>query len=111
MPNPNFISFLTELENGHFLRRINEALPEIVAALHDFEGKAVPKGKLTITLDLSLQGDVIDVMPDLGVKVPKPPRNRTIFWATPENNLTRVDPRQGELPMRDIAVPRAAGLA
>lgn len=111
MSTANFISFLTNLENGHFLRRINEQMPDLVAALHNFEGKVVPKAKLTIAVELMLKDGVIEVLPELTVKAPKPPRNRTIFYATPDNNLTRVDPRQGELPMRDITVPRAAGLA
>ena len=113
MDQPNFVGFLTELENGHFLRRLNDALPEVVSALHDYTGKKTPTGSITIKINLAKDDDVIEVTPEITLKVPKTPVNRTIFWSTPQNNLTRIDPRQSELPLKTVSVPSAAprGLA
>ena len=84
-----------------------------VAALHEAAsrtGKA--KGSLSLEIAFELRDGVIEVVADFKAKAPKLARGRSIFWATPDNNLTKRNPRQPDLPFRDVSVPRAAsGLA
>jgi hypothetical protein len=40
--------------------------------------------------------------PDIKVKSPKSEVGETMFWATPEGNLQRTDPSQGDLDLRVI---------
>lgn len=102
--------FLTQLENGHFMRKAGEELQTIVEALTEYQGKKTPSGKLVLTFNLSYPGEVMEVTPDITAKVPKQPHGRNLFYPTPENNLSRTDPRQPDLPLRQVSAPtRAAG--
>lgn len=101
----SFNQFLSEVEDGELHGDLSKQLRDIVAALHDAraEGNSAPKAKLTITFDFELDTDVIEIRGDMKVVVPKKKRGRSIFWATPENNLTRQNPRQHTLPLRDVS--------
>lgn len=55
-------------------------------------------GSLTITLQLKPgKGGQIEVFDDIKVKLPKEEKGSSIFFVTPEGNLTRNNPRQPEL--------------
>lgn len=55
-------------------------------------------GELKLTLKLKPgKGGQIEVFDDIAVKAPKEERGSSIMFATPENNLTREDPRQMSL--------------
>lgn len=55
-------------------------------------------GELKLTLKLKPgKGGQIEVFDDIVVKAPKEERGSSIMFATPENNLTREDPRQMSL--------------
>jgi len=98
-------SLLGSLQQGELDADASNQLREIVAALHGAHGK--PKAKMTITLDFELDSGVINISGDYAVKLPRRARGRTIFWATPENNLSRQDPRQAEMAFRDVSLPAA----
>ncbi len=84
------------LDNGGFLNECGDHVREIVARLNDLAGDraAAVKGSLTITIDFKLDKGVFELTPELKVKLPKPPRMRSIAWATPDNNLSPTNPRQ-----------------
>ena len=50
----------------------------------------------------------LDVMDNIAVKLPKRPEGRSIFFASGDGGLVRQDPRQPDLPLRDVNAPREA---
>jgi len=100
----SFGTFIAEVEDGELHADLSRALQNLIGELH--EGRAVGQaratGTLTIKFDFVLADGVVEVRADIASKTPKRPRGRSIFWATPENNLTRRNPRQPDLPFRDV---------
>lgn len=78
------------------------------------------QGSLTIKLTLKPgKAGQIEILDEISSKLPKPERGSTIFFATPEGNLQREDPRQMQIEglrsvdsqpaeLRDVAAPEAA---
>lgn len=96
-----FSQFLGAVEDGELHQEMTQQLRDVIAELHQHGGK--PKAALTLSLEFQLDGGVIEVKADTKVKLPKGGRAKSIFWATPDNNLTRRNPRQAELPgIRDV---------
>lgn len=53
------------------------------------------QGELTLKLKLKPgKGGQMEIIDDITVKAPKEEKGTSIFFATPEGNLTREDPRQ-----------------
>ena len=103
-----FAIFLAEIEDGRLHGDLTDALTDLVQSLRDAAartGKSV--GKLDINFTLKFDGEIIEVVADYKAKAPKLARGRSIFWATPDNNLTKRNPAQPDLPFRDVSVPRA----
>jgi hypothetical protein len=100
-----FPMLLATLEEGVLSGDLSDAVKEIVAALsdsaRDVGGK--PSATLTLTLGFKLDGGLIEVRAEHKVKLPKgAPRSRSMFWATPNNNLTGRNPRQRDFNFRTI---------
>ena len=99
-----FIDTLRELRAGKTLDELAEHLQELVAAVRT-TGRA---GTLTITIKVGTasRGDheCIMLRDEIKTKIPQGERAATLFFATPENNLTRRQPRQGDLPGLDDEV-------
>lgn len=86
---------LREIRQGNCLDELSEKMNELVAAVTTL-GK---KGSLKLTLTLSPgKGGALFLSDDIKLSAPEPDTGATIFFPTPENNLTRHDSRQGELP-------------
>lgn len=100
-----FMDFLREHRNGLTHDSLSDALQEIVAAVVQ-EQRA---GKLTLTITVKPMGkqDGLEVSADIKATPPKETAGVSIFFATPENNLARQDPRQQTMELREIG-PTAA---
>lgn len=106
----NFGAFFAALEDGRFNRDVSDAFRELIGTLTDHpSGKA--KGFLTFTIAFIADDGIVEATGDYKVKAPKLARGRSVFWATPENNLSRRNPNQPDLPFRDVSVPSGRGLA
>jgi len=102
-----FTNTVNQLRSGRTQEELSKKLNEIVNACRD-TGKV---GELTLK---------IKVRPDKGdtgqyflednvvVKLPEFERGKTLMFGTPEGNLQRTDPNQGELPLRSIDESPAA---
>lgn len=89
-------------ECGETFKGMNEALSSIAAQ----NGKA--KGQITIVLNVKHEANgVVEIQPDLKVKMPATVRGKSIFWATESGRLAANDPRQQSLPLREVAAPDA----
>ena len=101
MTSRPFYDFLREHRNGVTHDELADALNELVAAVND-EQKA---GSLTFTVTIKPMGksDGLEVSADIKVKPPKKTPGVSIFFATPDNNLVRQDPRQQSMELREVA--------
>ncbi len=97
-------TFIAEVEDGELHADLTRALQSLIAELHEGRAAGVSRaaGKLAVTFDFVLADGVVEVRADIASKTPKRPRGRSIFWVTPENNLSRRNPRQPDLPFRDV---------
>ena len=106
----NFTQFVQSIDNGDFHADMDEALRDVVAAMHDVYQQAggKPKAKIAITFDLKLDGGTIEVNTDKKITTPKRPVNKSVFWATRDNKLSRANPDQFHMNFNDAnRSPRA----
>jgi hypothetical protein len=93
---------LREHRNGVTLDELSDALRDLVAAVVE-EGKA---GKLTMTLSVKPAGRDSGAL-EVGCEIKSAPPKKTpgvsIFFASPESNLVRQDPRQQGFDLREVA--------
>ncbi len=91
-----FAQFLQLMEDGELHGELSDHLQQINAALSqhviDYGGKA--KGKLTLTVNFTLNKGVFEITGGYTVKLPDKPRGQTVVWATPDNRFTPHNPRQ-----------------
>lgn len=114
--SPTFVGFLDQVEDGDLARDLSEQLRQLVESMHrqaDIAG-GKPKGKLTVVVDLKLEGGVFEVRADVKVTAPKAPRQRSIFYRHPDNGLSANNPKQLDLGMdarevRDVAAAAPRG--
>lgn len=110
-PIRTFASFLALVEDGRLADELTSELEDLVAEMQDSAGGNTPtKGKITIALNLGFdpKSGMFEVSGDFKVVKPKTPRGRSIFWATAENLLTRFNPRQQDMFMRDVTGDRGS---
>jgi hypothetical protein len=108
-PARNFAQFLTEQEDGRYHAALTTALEEFLDQLHEAAGLrgGQAKGKMTLVFDFEIDGGVVEVTADHSVKAPRLKRGKSVFWLTPENRLSRTNPHQPELPLRDVTAGAA----
>lgn len=95
-----FIDTLRDIEAGHLLDELTEAQHSLVDAIR-LTGK---QGELTIKLVYKPDGSgQMTIKADIKAKEPALSRGTSLFFLTPEGNLTRKDPRQQEIPLRSVA--------
>lgn len=95
-----FGQFLLEQRNGALHGELSDRLREMVEAVVQHR-KA---GTLTITITvkpLSSAGQYL-VADEVKSKAPEADRGASLFFADGRGNLSRTDPRQPELPLREV---------
>lgn len=97
----SFIRFLQEHRGGATHDEISDQIRDLVAAVTD-ERKG---GKITITMAIKPmgKGDGLEISVESKAAPPKQSPGVSIFFATPENDLQRQDPRQNSLELREVA--------
>jgi len=100
----SFSTFIASQEDGQLHDDLTNAVQEIIAQLNNavMEHGGVHTAGIALTLAFKIDGGVIEVKADMKTKLPKENRPRTIYWSTPDNQLTRKNPKQSELPFRDV---------
>lgn len=101
------INTLGDIRRGKFLEDLDAELRGLVDAIRDAaEGGRAARGEIAIKLTLKSHADdemALDVLDSITVKMPKRPEGRSIFFASGDGGLVRQDPRQNELPLRDVS--------
>jgi len=94
-----FIDTLRDIEAGGLLDELSEAQFGLIDAIR-LSGKG---GKLVIELTYKPDGrGQMNIKADVKVKEPTLSRGTSLFFLTPEGNLTRRNPRQQDLPLRPV---------
>lgn len=100
-----FLDFVREQRNGVMHDQLSDRLQECVAAVSDDGGTA--KLTITITIKQAAAGEgVLMVTDDIKTLLPKEKVGGTIYFASPDNNLVREDPKQHKLPLTQISPQR-----
>ena len=91
-----FVKTLGYLQYGVTEERLNAALLECIDAAKETNKSA----KLVFTLTIMPEngGAQIEIKADISSKLPKLPAPKTLFFSTDNDPLTRIDPKQRELP-------------
>jgi len=94
-----FIDTLRDIEAGGLLDELSETQHSLIDAIR-LTGKG---GELMIKLAYKPDGNgQMTIKADVKAKEPALSRGTSLFFLTPEGNLTRRDPRQQDLPLRTV---------
>lgn len=114
MSTPNdFVSILTDLDDGNVVYNLTEQLRRITLAVLDTK----KQGALTLKIDLWNEGRILIVKSTVTAKVPQPATESTSFYADEKGYLRKDDPLQVPLrgvstappaPLRTVSKPDAA---
>lgn len=95
-----FSAFLIEQRGGSLHGELTERLAEVVSAAleHGEQGSLV----LKVAVKPNKDGITVTVTDEVRCKVPEGDRGAALFYADEAGNLTRRDPRQPELPLKEV---------
>lgn len=111
-------ALIEALEEGALSEELSSDFREMVSTLHDVRmsdgGK--PSGTITLKLKFQMDGGSIRIVAERSVSLPSAKREATMLWATPDNELSRADPKQLDMfrggSVRSVEVaggPRSVG--
>jgi hypothetical protein len=98
-----FAAFLHDQRGGVLHSELSEALAEVSQAvmLHN------KGGKVTLTISVKPAGNAehtVFIGDDVKVQVPQAEKPTSMFFVDDEGNVSRRDPRQAELPLKEVPV-------
>lgn len=99
---------LPSLEGGELLRVLGQEQTELLQFMRRESvgaGEAKYKGRIAITVDYTVIGDIVDVTGDFTVKRPKIKRKTERQWVGKGGQLLGAPPKQEALPFAVRAVP------
>jgi coenzyme F420-reducing hydrogenase beta subunit len=112
-PMRTLAAVLAAIDDGVFHNDATDKLKALLADMsnhqQEFGGKV--GGIMTINLGFTLDGGLVDVVAKVETKAPKKPNARTVMYLTPENNLSASNPKQRNLPFRDVTEPKGEVVA
>lgn len=95
-----FVQTIGEFAEG----RTNEELTSALSALVLAVGQTGKKGSLTLKLNIEPNAEgLVRLTDEITVKIPQAARGASIFYVTEEGSLVKNNPRQKELPLRQVA--------
>lgn len=106
----DFAKFLALHEGGELNNELTDLQREMNAHLSNYVlshgGK--PEAELSLKIKFKLDGGIMHATAVIDQKLPKEPRNTSIYFIDSANRLTKRDPKQTDM-FRDVGgVPRAA---
>ena len=102
----NFNRFMASHEGGAFSDEFTRNFRKMIETLTDLAASSRrASGKLKIEFSVKAEDGMIEVVADQQLVLPKVKRGRGVYWATPENNLCRRDPKQGDMGFVDVNKP------
>jgi hypothetical protein len=104
MPRP-FLETLRELRAGATLDELADDLQQLVASVRATGKPGELVLKLKIKPPKKSTSEYLTIEDSVTVKAPKLDREDTLFFTTVDNNLTRQNPRQPDLPLQGYVDP------
>lgn len=104
----DFAAFLRMLEDGGLMEDLTAELTRINKDLsnHVLEYGGSPKAKLKLSLEFSLEAAIWKIKAGIDVTMPKPPRNPSAAWSTPDGRFSGTNPKQLQMfGLRDASAP------
>jgi hypothetical protein len=102
-----FADVLRDLAGGQAYETLTLELAHVVQEVI----KTQKAGALSLTLNITANGPgSVQIAESIKSKVPELPKGKTLFFATEAGTLTRDDPRQEKLNLRDVSEPRGGAL-
>lgn len=101
---------LPSLEGGELIRVLGVEQTELLQFMRRESvgaGDLKLKGKIAVTLDFTVIGDVVDIIGDFTVKRPKIKRKTARQWVGKGGQLLGAPPKQEDLPFAVRVVPDA----
>jgi hypothetical protein len=92
---------LNQLRNGKTQEQLSEKLNEVIQACRDTGQKGAVQLTIIVRPDKGDSGQYF-LRPEIKTKKPEFAPSDTLFWGTPEGNLQRTDPAQGNLDLRSV---------
>ena len=96
---------LNQVRNGKLMEEASEKLNTLVSAIQDTNLKGELTLKITIRPDGRDTGRYF-ISGKVDSKTPVLKHSETLLFGTPDGNLTRIDPAQTQLDLRDVSAPR-----
>jgi hypothetical protein len=91
--------FLMEQRRGALHEEFSDLLAETVAAVTE-HGKV---GAVTLKLQIKPAGDgMVQIFDGLSAKAPEGSKEPSLFYVTESGSVSRSNPRQDELPLRNV---------
>lgn len=95
-----FVHALNMIEGGVASEECSMELNRLIKAVRDNN----KKGTLTLTITVSPGGDGrYHLLHDVKTKLPPKSKYATMVWGTPEGNLQKTDPAQGDFFVTDVS--------
>lgn len=99
-----FTAFLHEQRGGVLHAELTDELAKLVAKVSEHE----KGGTLTLKITVKPEADgAVKVSDEIAVKAPRPAARPSLFFTDSAGNLSRRNPRQPELPLREVQTPEA----
>ncbi len=100
-----FFSVVRDLRGGKTLEELDSAVAEVVAGVRDTNKSGEIVLRLRVRPPKKGTVSYLTVDCEVSKKIPEHDRDDTIFFATPDNGLTRQDPSQLTLGLRPSLKP------
>lgn len=101
-----FLTLLEQVEAGRLASDATENLETLVRECRTLAQipNTKPVGSITITLKVAALpgGEMMNVVGDVKVKLPRRPKAQEVFWRTKQDCLAPQDPKQMQLPGLDV---------
>lgn len=98
-----FADFLIDQRGGLLHAELTDALNEVVAAVNEHGKKGEVILKITVKPATKNTHGAVAVADDVVVKKPIGDRAEALFFVDRHSNLTRENPLQPRLPLRDVS--------
>lgn len=85
------------IDRGHMIREANDKLADVLGALTQLSAESPKrkiKGRVTLEVDIEVQSGVATISASVKAKKPEPERGSSLFWLTPDGDLTTEHPQQ-----------------
>jgi hypothetical protein len=105
-----FAEWLVEAQQGTLASELSTSLNEVVEAVN-LTGKP---GVLTLKVSIkppgkNADGGTVVVSADVATKIPVPDRKESVYFVDDDCNLSRHNPAQPALPLREVGKPVGSG--